>query len=274
MTSRLWLDGLMAAYLQGSLGLLGLTLVVGVGLLGLGWRGEFPSRSTLLLTYGRWVRGVQYGLLLATAALVGAVGSGGGGVHRWVALPLPERYTLLSLGLTELSLFFLLMLYGVLALTGQSFATTPLEEGNRPLSGASTVRSVAERTLLFGLLMALLQLLLLLFFTTENVFLFFVTFEGSVLPIFGVVGFFGKRSQKFRAMAYLLYFTLLSAAPFLGVLLYLYVAGGSAFYPELRAQLLQSAAEGGGLSAGERALAFGALFLPFGVKFSFFPLHS
>jgi len=216
------------------------------------------------------VEGLVYALMLATAALAVPVAAAGGGVHRWTALARPEFFGP-ALGLTEISLFFLLLAFGVVAATARAFGSAPLDEAVRH-SGAIVHRS--RRTLLFGVLLALLALLLLLFFTTENIFMFFVAFEGSVLPIFGVVAFFGKRSPKFRAMSYLLYFTLLSAAPLLGVFLYLYTVTGSVLYPEIRALLSQGEAEGQGLSAAGRALAFGALFLPFGVKLACFPLHT
>jgi heme/copper-type cytochrome/quinol oxidase subunit 1/NADH:ubiquinone oxidoreductase subunit 4 (subunit M)/heme/copper-type cytochrome/quinol oxidase subunit 2 len=257
----------VAPYLALSLALLAGLLGAGMGLLA--WAASGRLRPEWALAYGRWVGGVCWGLLGATVLLGGSLAGGVGGVHRWGLLgPLPERFGL-ALSLTELSCFFLLLLYGVVALALLAFGATPLEE--RADGGRSPQR--ARATLAFGVLMAALLLLLFLFFTTENLFVAFVAFEGSVLPIFGVVALFGKRSHKFRALAYLLYFTLLSAAPFLGVLLALYAATGSAFQPEVRALVAAAAAEGS-LSPAALALGFGALLLPFGVKFALFPLHG
>lgn len=126
----------------------------------------------------------------------------------------------------------------VLVLTDLNFRCSSLEERSRETSllGSSEVvrrRHRARRQLVFGLALALLQLLLLLFFYTDNLLVFFGAFEASVLPIFLLMGFFGKRSQKFRAMAYLLFFTLLSALPLLGLLLLLYQRSGTVDYGQL-----------------------------------------
>ena len=119
--------------------------------------------------------------------------------------------------------------------------------------------------------MAALALCLALFFGSENVFLVFSAFEASALPIFLVVAFFGKRSQKFRAANYLLYFTLAGGLPLLAVLLTLYAATGSVLRPELAALLAEGRVPA---VAGWEGLLFLVCFLPFGVKLAFFPLHS
>jgi NADH-quinone oxidoreductase subunit M len=159
-------------------------------------------------------------------------------------------------------------------LTDLNFRCSPLEERSRegvnPVAAATRRRHRAHRQLVFGLALGLLQLLLLLFFYTDNLLVFFGTFEASVLPIFLLMGFFGKRSQKFRALGYLLFFTLLSALPLLGLLLLLYQRSGTVDYGQLL--LLQQ--QGLLLNSEELPWAFLAFFLPFGVKMAAFPLHG
>ena len=171
----------------------------------------------------------------------------------------------------QLNLYFLLLTHGLLALTLLSFRQGSLEErASLPLSATAALQRQRAQTL-FGVLLAFLGFNLSVYFSCENLALFFLTFEASALPIFGVILFYGKRSPKFRAAAYLLYFTLLSAVPLLGLLLVLYQRSGTLFYPELLALQHQGLL----LKPGsETLLAFLAFFLPFGVKFSFFPLHS
>ena len=224
---------------------------------------------------------LQAGLLLATLALAPALADAEG-LRAAVAL-LPERYSLTQLSLTELSYFFLLMTHAVLLLTALAFRATPLEqreyasdllgEPASDLSGgagvAGSLRARRFAVLLFSVILLLLQLLLQVFFTTTNVFVLCSTFEAAALPVFFLMGFFGKRSRKFKAMNYLLYFTLLSAAPLLLLLLWLYVKTGSASLPELTL-LCRSGAFG----RTTEILGFCALLLPFGVKFALFPLHS
>jgi NADH-quinone oxidoreductase subunit M len=185
---------------------------------------------------------------------------------------LPERFGLFgSLAVGRLNLYFLLLTHGLLTLTLLSFRQGFLEERSTlPLSAAAAEQRRRAFTA-FGVLMAFIGFALTVYFCSENLALFFISFEASALPIFAVILFYGKRSPKFRAAAYLLYFTLLSGAPLLLLLLLLYQRGGTLFYPELLALQHQGLL----LKPGtETLLAFLAFFLPFGVKFSFFPLHS
>lgn len=115
-----------------------------------------------------------------------------------------------SLAVGQLNLYFLLLTHGLLALTLISYRQGSLEErASAPLSPAAAEQRRRAATT-FGTLLALLGLTLTVHFSCENLALFFLTFEASALPIFGVILFYGKRSPKFRAAAYLLYFTLLS----------------------------------------------------------------
>lgn len=162
----------------------------------------------------------------------------------------------------------------VLVLTELNFRCSSLEERSREepteATAAARRRHRAQRLLLFGFCLGLLQLLLLLFFYSDNLLVFFGAFEASVLPIFLLMGYFGKRSQKFRAMGYLLFFTLLSAVPLLLLLLELYRRSGTVDYGQLL--LLQQT--GQLFTEAELPWAFMAFFLPFGVKMAAFPLHG
>jgi NADH-quinone oxidoreductase subunit M len=224
--------------------------------------------------YGRGVAALLGGLALAGLALTAATAAGAvalGG--RWGGAA--ERFGL-HLALTPLNLYFLTLSFAMVALALLNFGGGALEEraagGISAAAGEAGAAAARRRALLlFGLLMAALALCLGLFFATENIFLMFSAFEASALPIFLVVAFFGKRSQKFRASSYLLYFTLAGGLPLLTVLLTLYAATGSLLRPELAALLAEGRVTA---VAGWEGVLFLACFLPFGVKLAFFPLHS
>jgi proton-translocating NADH-quinone oxidoreductase chain M len=274
------------------------TAGVGVALLfacaeGAGRRLEWEA--ALVPRFERATLALQAGLLLATLGLAPALGSPTG--LRVAVAALPERFAFAHFSLTELSYFFLLMTHVVLLLTTLAFRANSLEqreyasaqpkqftdlsavaqkqqwgESGRDTATFGRVGSAQARraaVLLFTVTLLVLQTLLQLFFTTTNAFVFFTTFEAAALPVFFLMGFFGKRTRKFKAMYYLLYFTLLSAAPLLLTLLWLYVRTGTASLPELT--LL---CRGGAFDRTTELLGFCAFLLPFGVKFALFPLHS
>lgn len=259
---------------------------------------QLEWEAGLVPRFERATLALQAGLLLATLGLAPALASPTG--LRVAVAALPERFAFTHFSLTELSYFFLLMTHAVLLLTALAFRASSLEqreyataqpqqpkqstdpsaagqkqqwgEGSRSAAAFARVGSVRARraaVLLFTVTLLVLQALLQFFFTTTNVFVFFTTFEAAALPVFFLVGFFGKRTRKFKAMYYLLYFTLLSAAPLLLTLLWLYVRTGTASLPELT--LL---CRGGAFDRTTELLGFCAFLLPFGVKFALFPLHS
>lgn len=114
-----------------------------------------------------------------------------------------------------------------------------------------------------------LQLTLHILFTTDNVFYFFICFELSVIPVFAIMGFFGKRSLKFKAMNYLLYFTIFSAIPFIITSTIVYVATGSIHYSAFKFYFFNT-----GLESNTLILFFIGFFIPFAVKLSLFPFHT
>lgn len=271
---------LLTQHLLLPLQLMGFSLPLGLLLLSLG--GEaYPLRRAagwqpplwLVEAFGRWLGLLQLLPLLLSLALLTLRGFGEAWPLGGLRLGASGEAFGLSLNFSDLGFFFALMAQLVLVLTDLNFRCSPLEERSReqgPAFGDDRRRHRARRNLLFGLCLGLLQLLLLLFFYTDNLLVFFGAFESSVLPIFLLMGYFGKRSQKFRAMAYLLFFTLLSAVPLLLLLLELYRRSGTVDY----GQLLFLQRSGLLLTETELPWAFMAFFLPFGVKMAAFPLHG
>ena len=74
----------------------------------------------------------------------------------------------------------------------------------------------------FLLLISSLTLLIILSFSTNDLFLFVVFFESTSLPLFLLIGFFGHRSKKYRASWYLLLYTLFGSIFLLGSVVLVY----------------------------------------------------
>nr|QXJ80326.1 NADH dehydrogenase subunit 4 [Trichuris sp. LO613] len=63
--------------------------------------------------------------------------------------------------------------------------------------------------------------LLMLFFSTNNILLFYILFEMSILPIFLMILGWGNQPERLTASNYLLFYTLIMSFPLLSLLLYL-----------------------------------------------------
>ena len=74
----------------------------------------------------------------------------------------------------------------------------------------------------FLLILLTLILLLIISFSTFNLFLFIVMFEATTLPLFLLISLFGHRSKKYRAAWYLFIYTLLGSIFMLGAVILIY----------------------------------------------------
>ena len=72
-------------------------------------------------------------------------------------------------------------------------------------------RSLVLVSNVFSLYLSLLSIILFLFFTVQNLFYFYILFEFSVLPLCFILGVFGSRLKKIKAVHYLVFFTVYSS---------------------------------------------------------------
>nr|APT41527.1 NADH dehydrogenase subunit 4 [Pressatia choti] len=76
---------------------------------------------------------------------------------------------------------------------------------------------------LFMIMLLLLLFLLILTFSTVNIFMFYLFFEGSLIPTFFLVLGWGYQPERLQAGLYLLFYTLLASLPLLITIMYLYM---------------------------------------------------
>ena len=125
---------------------------------------------------------------------------------------------------------------------------------------------------LFMTLLFTLHLILHFLFITDNFIVFFILFETSIIPVFIIIGFFGKRSLKFKAMYYILYFTLVSAIPMLLSIMFLYNEVGTFDIPKIQHHLyLYDVTK---YDKTTLTLLFFGFFIPFAAKLAIFPFHT
>ena len=79
----------------------------------------------------------------------------------------------------------------------------------------------------YALNLLLIELLLLLVFSVLDIFLFYVFFEAILIPMFVLIGIWGSRERKIRAVYLLFFYTLFGSLLMLIGLLYIYSITGS-----------------------------------------------
>uniref|UniRef100_A0AAU7VB79 NADH-ubiquinone oxidoreductase chain 4 n=1 Tax=Stenopsocus maximalis TaxID=3074943 RepID=A0AAU7VB79_9NEOP len=89
------------------------------------------------------------------------------------------------------------------------------------LSSESVMSSKFYQTNYMNILIALLLFLVLSFYTT-NLFLFYLFFEGSLIPTFMIIMGWGYQSERVQASIYLLMYTLVCSLPLLLMIFYFY----------------------------------------------------
>ena len=133
-----------------------------------------------------------------------------------------------------------------------------------PLIVLSTFGAVKERVREFMVFFLLLQTAMLGTFCAQDLVLFYIFWEGVLLPMALMIGIWGGQRRIYAAMKFVLY-TMVGSVLMLIAVLYLYGKAGS-FSIEAIRQLT--------LSTTEQAWLFGAFTLAFAIKVPIFPLHT
>ena len=116
----------------------------------------------------------------------------------------------------------------------------------------------------FAINLLIIELLLLIVFSSNNLLLFYISFEGILIPMFLIIGIWGSRERKIRAVYLFFFYTLVGSIMLLIGILYIYNKTGTlnieylAFYK---------------FSVIEENILWVAFFLSFASKIPLFPFH-
>ena len=116
----------------------------------------------------------------------------------------------------------------------------------------------------FAFNLLLIELLLLLVFSVLDLFLFYVFFEAILIPMFVLIGIWGSRERKIRAVYLLFFYTLFGSLLMLIGILYIYSMTGS-----LNLEYLLTWS----FTFEEQSWLWLAFFLSFASKIPMFPFH-
>jgi NADH-quinone oxidoreductase subunit M len=158
-----------------------------------------------------------------------------------------------ALGIDGMSLFMLLLTTFIM-----------------PVAILGAFRYIRERQRAFYTLLLLLQTGIVGVFVAMDLFLFYVFFELTLVPMYFIVGVWGGEQRIYAAIKFFLYTALGSLLMLVGIL-YLYMQAraangfGSFHYLDLL---------GAPLTLSEQLWLFGAFALAFAIKVPLFPLHT
>ena len=107
-------------------------------------------------------------------------------------------------------------------------------------------------------------------FVSLDLFLFFVFWELTLIPMYFLIGIWGHDRRIYAAVKFILY-TMFGSILMLVAILWLYNVAGSFDLPEIQAKLQAGLVS---LPPHTELLLFGAFFLAFAIKVPLFPLHT
>jgi NADH-quinone oxidoreductase subunit M len=156
------------------------------------------------------------------------------------------------------------------ALDGISLWLVLLSTFLTPLAILISWRFIQNRTKEFYAFLLLLEFGLVGVFMAQDLFLFYVFWEVSLVPMYFLIGIWGHERRIYAAVKFFLY-TMAGSVLMLAAIIYLYNRGGTFDYPALLELISSGKVHLGGQ---EQMLLFLAFFIAFAIKVPLFPLHT
>jgi NADH-quinone oxidoreductase subunit M len=139
-----------------------------------------------------------------------------------------------------------------------------------PIAVLISWRHIDKRVKEFHALLLLLEFGLVGVFVAMDLFLFYVFWEVSLVPMYFLIGVWGHERRIYAAVKFFLY-TMAGSVLMLAGIIYLYNSTGTFDYPRILEVL---AANPGTLSGREQFWLFLSFFFAFAIKVPLFPLHT
>jgi len=169
-------------------------------------------------------------------------------VHNWIGAAI--RY---HMGVDGISLFLVIL-------------TTFLV----PISILASWQGIREKVKGFFIALLVIETAMIGVFVSLDLFLFFVFWELTLIPMYFLIGIWGHDRRIYAAVKFILY-TMLGSILMLVAILWLYNVAGSFDFPEIQAKLHAGLVS---LPPNTELLLFCAFFLAFAIKVPLFPLHT
>jgi NADH-quinone oxidoreductase subunit M len=131
-------------------------------------------------------------------------------------------------------------------------------------------RSIRTRAKEFYAFLLLLEFGLIGVFLAQDLFLFYVFWEVSLVPMYFLIGIWGHDRRIYAAVKFFLY-TMAGSVLMLAAIVYLYIRAHTFSYAAILDQLSSGVLR---LGAEEQMLLFLGFFVAFAIKVPLFPLHT
>ena len=131
-------------------------------------------------------------------------------------------------------------------------------------------KSIQSRIKEFFAFMLLLEFGLTGVFAAQDLFLFYVFWEVSLVPMYFLIGIWGHERRIYAALKFFLY-TFAASVLMLTAIIYVYNHAGTFNYADILAQLASGKLH---FNPSQQMLLFLAFFVAFAVKVPIFPLHT
>jgi NADH-quinone oxidoreductase subunit M len=139
-----------------------------------------------------------------------------------------------------------------------------------PIAVLISWRHIDKRVKEFHALLLLLEFGLVGVFVAMDLFLFYVFWEVSLVPMYFLIGVWGHERRIYAAVKFFLY-TMAGSVLMLAGIIYLYNSTGTFDYPRILEVLAANPAT---LSSREQFWLFLSFFFAFAIKVPLFPLHT
>ena len=131
-------------------------------------------------------------------------------------------------------------------------------------------RAIQDRVKEFYAFLLLLEFGLIGVFAAQDLFLFYVFWEVSLVPMYFLIGIWGHERRIYAAVKFFLY-TMAGSVLMLAAIIYLYNRAGTFDYPAILALLASGKLA---LTDAQQMALFLAFFIAFAIKVPLFPLHT
>jgi len=157
-----------------------------------------------------------------------------------------------------------------LAADGLSIWLVLLSTFLTPLAVLISWKSISERVKAYYALLLLLEFGLVGVFLAMDLFLFFVFWEVSLVPMYFLIGIWGHERRIYAAVKFFLY-TMAGSALMLAAIIYIYTRTQTFDYPDIL-KLIDSGRFA--MNPFQQMVLFLAFFLAFAIKVPLFPFHT
>src|SRR5437660_7117030 len=141
-----------------------------------------------------------------------------------------------------------------------------------PVSVLVSWKSIHDRVKEFFVLLLLLEMAMIGVFLALDMFLFYVFWEATLIPMALLIGMYGHERRVYAAVKFFLY-TMVASVFMLIAIIWLYTHTGSFDYATIR-EWIRLSIQHGTISPTALQWLFLGFFIAFAVKVPLFPLHT